>query len=117
MTRQLPVTDSWTIVDVQATPSGYYEISFRERATGNTVTATQHGRGGSNIYYPYSHSPQFETFRAWLKTNEHLAIDYLNHIEFPDLAKAVNEHEGEWEDTVVMCFVDWVEMGVIRVAG
>lgn len=111
--RTLPVSNAWTIIDCQATPSGYYEIAFRERATGKTIRATQTGRGGCNLYSPLID----ESFRAWLRHNEHLAIEYLNHINFPDLAKAVNEHENEWEDTAVMCFVDWVEMGIVRVEG
>jgi hypothetical protein len=110
------LTQGFTIVDYQATPSGYYQIAFRD-AEGQTIVATQHGRGGSNLYsYPPQH-PIHVAFTKWLDDNASLAVGYLEKIGFPDLAQVVKERGMEWEDSVVMSICDLIDMGKIRIAG
>jgi hypothetical protein len=113
---------NWTIIDVASTPSGYYEIAFRERSTNRTIRSTQLGRGGCNMYAPHlGRHPEWddttESFYEWLGSYEDMVIDYLNRIGFPELGRSVQTRDLEWYDTVVMSMVDFVELGIMEVEG
>lgn len=107
------LTKGFTVVDYQATPSGYYQISFRNVA-GQTITATQHGRGGCNFYTPHTLKAELD---EWLDANAQIAIDGMNEMGFPELAQTVETRGVEWYDIVVMAIADAIEMRRIRVAG
>jgi hypothetical protein len=106
-------TPGFTVVDYQATPSGYYQISFRS-SDGRTITATQHGNGGCVLYTPRIWEDELFT---WLQSNEQAAIDHLNRLGYPELAQAITDKESEWEDSVVLSIVDLLELVMVRVQG
>lgn len=108
------LTPDFTVVDCQTTPSGYYQIAFRSKATGHTVTATQHGRGGCVEFTPRDWEEELFT---WLAKIDQVAVDHLTKLGYPELATAVVNRENEWEDSVVLSIVDLIEMGKIRVQG
>ena len=108
------LTPDFTVVDCQTTPSGYYLIRFRSKATGHTVTATQHGNGGSVLYSPRDWE---EELFVWLEANSSVAVTHMTRLGYPELGQDVTNKVGEWEDTIVLSIVDLIEMGRIRVQG
>jgi hypothetical protein len=110
----ITLTPDFTIVDCQTTPSGYYLIRFRSKATGHTVTATQHGNGGSVLYSPRDWEEELFT---WLGKNSAIAVNHMRRLGYPELAVDILTKEGEWEDTVVLSIVDLIEMGEVRITG
>lgn len=102
------------IIDFQATPSGYYQITFRNDA-GQSVIVTQEGRGGCN-HYTYPNGLIKDEFHRFLDTMSHAAISYLRR-DYPELADAILDRENEWEDTVCMAIADLIDLGKIRVNG
>lgn len=109
------LTPGFTIVDYQATPSGYYQIAFRN-ANGQTIIATQHGRGGCN-HYTQPYGPIKDELDKWLEENAALVVKYLIAIGFEDLADVVLKKENEWQDTVVMSICDLIDIRKVRVQG
>lgn len=105
------LTDDFSVTDYQATPSGYYQLSFRSRE-GQVVTVTQEGRGGCNIYTPRSGD-----FYNWLNANAGVAIAFYRSVSVEWAAHAIEEREVEWEDHVVMAIADMVEMRLLSVKG
>jgi hypothetical protein len=101
------------VVDFQATPSGYYQISFRNDE-GQTIVVTQHGRGGCNIYQPANLKPELLTYFESVAPD---AIAYLSASGFPELAQAVRDRENEWEDSVALSIADFIDLGTIRIEG
>jgi hypothetical protein len=107
------LTKGFTVVDCQSTPSGYYQIAFRNER-GDTIVATQHARGGCNLYTPYTMQAELEN---WLWENRQIAIDSMTAMGFPELAQDVVDRSTEWYDIVVMSILDAIEMRKIRVQG
>lgn len=101
------------IVDYQATPSGYYQISFRNDE-GHTIVVTQHGRGGCNLYQPHTMKPEL---LEWLDQFSLRTIFHLEKMGLDDLANVVRNKDNEWEDSVVLTLCDLIDMGRIRVEG
>lgn len=110
----MKLTPGFTVIDYQATPNGYYSISFRS-TDGRTVIATQTGRGGCNSYVGVGGIlPQFD---VWLGANDGIAIDQFDTLGFHDLAVGVAQRENEWQDTVVLAIANAIELGVLSVEG
>ena len=107
------LTEGFTVIDYQATPSGYYQISFRS-TDGRAITATQHGRGGCNMYSPFF---MLEEFKTWLDSNAQIAVDEYTAMGFDDLAQTVRDRGLEWYDMVVTAICDGIDMRKIRVGG
>lgn len=102
------------IVDLQTTPSGYYQIAFRNPDTGHRIVATQNGNGGCVLYTPRDWE---EELFAWLKTQKVMAVNHMNQLGFPELAHAIEKEENEWEDSVIISLVDLAEAGLIPIQG
>lgn len=109
----MKLTPGFTITDFQATPSGYYQIAFRN-TRNETIVSTQHGRGGSNFYTPHTLKADLD---EWLASNAQIAIDLLTELGFPDLAKAIIERSWEWQDSIVMSLADLIDMNELRIEG
>jgi hypothetical protein len=107
------LTPGFTVIDYQSTPSGYYQMAFRS-ANGGTIVSTQHGRGGCNLYTPYT---LLEELKNWLWENRQLAIDGMVEMGFPSLAAAIQDKESEWYDIVVMGIADSIELRRLSVQG
>lgn len=103
----------FTVIDYQATPSGYYQISFRSLG-GETLVCTQYGRGGCNFYTPIY---LMEEFKTWLESWDELAIEAMRAMGYPELAQTVVDHDAEWYDIVVMAIADAIESGTMKVEG
>lgn len=104
------LTDEYSIVDYQATPSGYYQITFR--GDDGTVTVTQEGRGGCNLY-----SMRTLAFDKWLANNAWLAVAFYRRTQFDWAVHAIENREVEWEDHVVMAICDMIDLKILTVRG
>lgn len=104
------LTPEFSIVDYQATPSGYYQIAFR--SADEFVTVTQLGRGGCNQY-----SSRSDAFNKWLDDNANLAVTAFREMGMPALAQNVADRDIEWEDSVILTIADLIEMRILTVTG
>jgi len=109
------LTPGFTVTDKQSAPSGYYRLSFRS-STGDYVVATQHARGGCNIYASTTENTKAE-FDSWLESNVDLAVSWFKQLGWPDLAEVAATRGIEWQDIVVMAILDHIELGMISVEG
>lgn len=106
------LTDDYSIVDYQSTPSGYYQITFR--GDGELVVVTQTGRGGCNYY-----SSRPASFDKWLADNAWLAMSFYRRLgdDFMWMLPIIENREFEWEDHVVMAICDMIDLRLVTVKG
>lgn len=115
------LTPAFIITNVETTSTGYYFVEFVSADGTRMASATQEGRGGSNLYqYGLKADGEWgwdtaEAFNAWLAENADYAIENMKELDFADLAAVVERREMDWQDIVVMAILDAVDMRKVRV--